>query len=207
MTTIEIICTVAVAVITVLGGIYAMFQFVFQVGKTKEHLEGFEKNALQRFDRIDQGFDKIDGRMEKIENSVNDHSLALVEIYTFLGQKYPKHGLVFSQKQSPRVLNKLGKKIFDEIEGQKFLDENKDLLFEKIDESEPQTRLDVEILALQTLTILSSDSVFNKFKDYVYEAPAIDLEDGKKYELAISDICFILSIPLRDMYISEKKIA
>lgn len=207
MTNIEIICTVAVAVVTVLGGVYAMFQFIFQVGKTKEHLEGFEKNALQRFDNMDRRFDKIDSRMEKIENTVNDHTLALVELYTFLGQKYPKRGLIFSQKQSPRTLNELGKKIFAEIEGQKFLDENKDLLFERINESEPLTRLDVETQALQALTILSTDSIFNKFKDYVYDAPAIDLPDGKKFEMTIGDICFILSLPLRDMYIAEKNIS
>mgnify|MGYP007122058034 CR=1 FL=1 len=42
---------------------------------------------------------------------------------------------------------------------------------------------------------------FNTLKDYVYNAPAIDMPDGEKYELGLGDVCYILSIPLRDMYL------
>jgi hypothetical protein len=28
--------------------------------------------------------------------------------------------------------------------------------------------------------------------------------EGKKHEIALNDICFVLSIPLRDMYLKEK---
>lgn len=197
MTQIQIIMTVIAAVVTILGGVYAMFQFVFQVGKTKEHLEGFEKNTIDRLDKIDK-------RLDSIDETVEDHTLALVQIFTFLGQKYPKRGSIFAQKGSPRSLNELGKKVFEDINGQEFLDENKDILFTFIDNESPKTRLDVESYSMQALMKLTGDSVFNRLKDYVYEAPAMELPDGKKYELAIGDICFILSLPLRDMYIKEK---
>lgn len=197
MTQIQIIMTVIAAVVTILGGVYTMFQFVFQVGKTKEHLEGFEKNTIDRLDKIDK-------RLDSIDETVEDHTLALVQIFTFLGQKYPKRGSIFAQKSSPRSLNELGKKVFEDINGQEFLDENKDILFTFIDNESPQTRLDVESYSMQALMKLTGDSVFNRLKDYVYEAPAMELPDGKKYELTIGDICFILSLPLRDMYIKEK---
>ena len=197
MSQLQIILAVIGSIVTILGGIYAMLQFVFQVGKTKEHLEGFEKNSIDRFDKIDR-------RLGKIDDNVEEHTMALVQIYTFLGQKYPKRGSIFAQKNSPRALNDLGMRIYGEIQGQEFLKENKDILFEYIEKEDPQTRLDVETYAMQALMSMTGDKVFNRLKDYVYEAPAVELSDGKKYEITIGDICFILSIPLRDMYINEK---
>lgn len=197
MTELQIILTVIAAVVSILGGIYAMFQFVFRVGKTKEHLEGFERNAIIRFDNIDN-------RLKNIDDTIEDHTMALVQIFTFLGQKYPKRGSIFAQKNSPRSLNPLGQKIFEDIHGREFLDNNKDVLFNFIENESPQTRLDVENYSMQALMSLTGDKVFNPLKDYVYDAPAVELPDGKKFELSIADLCFILSIPLRDMYIEEK---
>lgn len=198
MTTFELLSLIGGAIVTIVGAIWFLFECVFKLGKTSEHLESFEKKTIDAFDKIDKRLDKIDEMSE-------EHTLALVEIFTFLGQKYPKRGKLFSQKQSPRVLNSMGLEIFEKIDGQKFLEENKEVLFERIDSYEPNTRLDVEQQAFNALVALSTDSIFNRLKDYVYDAPAITTPDGS-YELTIGDICFILSIPLRDMYIKEKGI-
>lgn len=206
MTTIEIICTVTVAVITVLGGIYAMFQFIFQVGKTKEHLEGFERSIRESFIRIDNRFEKVDDSINELKETVGEHTMALVELYTTMGRKYPKRSKAFAKKRSPRALTELGEKIYGDIGGAALLAANKNVLFEHIDKAKPLTRLDVEMEAQKALMALSFTPVFNPIKDYVYDASEIDLDDGTTFEMTIGDICFILSIPLRDMYINERGI-
>lgn len=199
MNTFEIISLVGGAVVSVITGIWVLFQFVFKLGETKRHLEDFEVNT-------NKNFEKIDGRISRIEDTLEDHTVALVQVFAFLGQKYPRRGSMFLQKSSPRKLTALGMRIFDEVGGDAFLSENKDILFEYIDKEEPKTKLDVEMLAYRALMAVSSDDTFNKIKDYLYEAPAIDSDNGSKYELTISDVCLILSIPLRDMYIKERDV-
>lgn len=233
MGTTEIICTVIGAVATILGGMYYLFVFVLQLGKDKEHLANFEKTTLSEFAKINNRFDdvnhrmdkqetetktaiakledkfdkrleKFDKQLEKIRDTVQEHTMALVEIYGTLGRQYPETSESFVQKKSPRKLTELGEKVYNEVDGEKFLNDNKAILFEYIDERKPLTRLDVEELAMQALIRQTSKPVFNYIKDYVYEAPAYKDVKGQMAEITIGDICYILSIPLRDMYLKEK---
>lgn len=190
----EIIFALIGAVATILGGVWGIVRYIFSKGMDRQHFIEFEDNVNNRFDRIEN-------RLESVSETVSEHTMALVELYSFLGQKYPKSNFMFAMKKSPKVLNPLGEKIFNEIDGKQFLDDNKDVLFEYIDNEEPKTRLDVEANAYKALTAYSSDDAFNRLKDYIYDAPAIDMENGKKYEIGLGDVCFILSLPLRNMYI------
>lgn len=233
MTTIEIICTVIGAVASTLGGVYFILDFVFQKGKDKEHFANFEKTTMAEFTKIDKQFDKINKRMDKQEietkNIVSDleakvekkldkfnntlsnmhdtislHTNALVEIYTVLGRKYPKGEGCLAQKNSPRKLTEFGQKIFNEVNGEKFLNDNKEVLYKYIEDHKPLTRLDVEELAQRALFMQTNTPIFNHIKDYVYEAPTYKNTNGDNAELTVGDICFVLSIPLRDMYLKDK---
>lgn len=199
MTTPEFIFALIGAIATILGGVWFIVTRVFSKGMDKQHFMEFEE-------KVNNNLEKIDVTLESLEETVNDHTMALVEIYSFLGQKYPKYNFMFAMKKSPRTLNPLGERIFNEIDGDTFLKDNKDVLFEYIDKEEPKTRFDVEAMSFKALSMYSSDESFNKFKNYIYDAPALELEDGKKYELGLGDICFILSLPLRDMYIEERNV-
>lgn len=226
MTTIEIICTVIGAIATILGGMYYIFNFVFEKGKDKEHWANFEKATMDGFaqlnsrmdkqeaetktalarleSKFDKRLDKFGEELNKVRDTVQEHTTALVEIYTVLGRKYPRRAESFARKNSPRKLTEFGLKIYTDVNGEKFLNDNKARLFAYIDERKPQTRLDVEELAQQSLFRLTSDPIFNYIKDYVYEAPEYKDTDGNMSELTIGDVCFVLSIPLRDMYLNEK---
>lgn len=197
MGTIEIVCTAIGTAITIIGGVYAVVNYIFNKGMNKEHFVNFEKSTKE-------GFTQINKSLDKVCTTVQEHTLALVEIYAILGRKYPKKKELFMQKNSPHKLTELGQKICDEVQGEKFLNDNKAALFEYIDGRKPLTRLDVEELAVQALFMQTSKPVFNYIKDYIYEAPAYKDIDGKMSELTIGDICFILSIPLRDMYLKER---
>lgn len=204
MGTIEIICTALGTAITVMGAVYGMFKYFFNKGMEKEHSNNFEKATMDGFSQIDKRLDKFGEELKNICDTVQEHTSALVEIYTVLGRKYPKRRESFVQKHSPHRLTELGLKIYKEIKGEQFLNDNKEVLFKYIDERKPLTRLDVEEYAMQSLFRLTGKPVFNYIKDYVYDAPAYKNIDGEMSELTVGDICYILSIPLRDMYLKER---
>jgi len=197
MGTIEVICIALGTAIAVVGGVYGVVNYIFNKGMNREHLINFENTTKE-------GFSQINKRLDKVCDTVVEHTTALVEIYAILGRKYPKKRESFLKKHSPHTLTELGQKICNEVQGEKFINDNKAVLFEYIDERKPLTRLDVEELSAQALFRLTSKPVFNYIKDYVYEAPAYKDVDGEMSELTIGDICFILSIPLRDMYLKER---
>ena len=111
-----------------------------------------------------------------------------------------------SLKNSPKQLNEHGKKIFRDIDGDRVLNDNKEILFEAIDRAQPATAYDVEQAAYMALYYQTTHEMFIPIKNYLYNAPYAELENnGQKVirELTIDDACFVLSIPLRDMYLSE----
>lgn len=128
-------------------------------------------------------------------------------IKAVLIQKFPNAAIIMSMKKSPRILNETGKWVFNEVNGEDFLQNNKDFFFSKIDAMKPQTALDVESAANYACAGYTDNSIFNDIKMFVYNAPAIKIKDeeGKErsYELTLGDVCFALSIPLRDMYLKE----
>jgi len=87
------------------------------------------------------------------------------------------------------------------------LNNNQKILFDMIDEKEPQTALDVENAALEVLYKCVDNNIFNDVKVLVYQSKAIIIEEkGKEpmeYAITMNDICFIFSIELRDRYLTE----
>lgn len=198
MSNIEFACTIIGAVVAVIGGVWALFTFVFKIGRTKEHVDMFEQNT-------DKKFENVDKRLDKDEEILDSHTRDIISIITFLGQKYPKNADLFSLKHSPRKLNQLGEELYEKVGGAEFLSTNKEKLYELIDKEKPQTRLDVESASLTALMLYLSSPAFNRIKDIIYDMPSIDTGKGK-YEVTMSDVCFVLSLPLRDMYIKDKNV-
>jgi hypothetical protein len=189
MERVEIICTVIGAVAVVLSGIWFIINQIIKLG-----------NRLVR----------IDYRLDSMEKTLNglpcsSHSADLTKVKAIIIQKFPSIAISFSLKASPRQLNPIGLQIFNEVNGDEFLNENKAILFKYIDEHNPLTKLDVEQYANDSFLPLIDTSIFNKLKDYVYERSSFTLENGEKYTLDVIDLCFILSLPLRDMYLKENE--
>ncbi|MCQ2259789.1 MAG: hypothetical protein MJZ77_00185 [Bacteroidales bacterium] len=150
--------------------------------------------------------DKLEGRMDKLEDLSQNINKNVIAIQTFLQTKYPTAAQVFSQKFSPRQLNKKGREMFDKFGGKEFLDANEDLLMECVAAKMPKTALDVEQDALEALYETLDSDIFNGIKLKVYNSKDIEIEvEGKKerYSLTMNDICFIFSIDLRDRYLNK----
>ena len=147
------------------------------------------------------------GRMGELEKTMADIREDLSIIKSVIIQKYPTSANVFSIKKSPRRLNEMGEWLFEQVKGRDFLEANKDFLFNRIDEEHPLTALDVENAAHIACSGSTGGPMFSDIKSFVYNSPSIEIPypDGetRKYDITLGDVCFVLSIPLRDMYLSE----
>lgn len=147
------------------------------------------------------------GRMGELERTMADIKEDLTVIKSVIIQKYPNSANIFSMKKSPRRLNEMGEWLFEQVKGQEFLERNKEFLFGKVDDSHPSTALDVENAAHIACSSSTNEQMFSDIKSFVYNAPSIEIPDpdvGKrKYDITLGDVCFVLSIPLRDMYLLE----
>lgn len=113
----------------------------------------------------------------------------------------------FSFKNSPRKLNQYGLKIFEDFGGNSFIDKNKSFLFEQINLKSPKTEFDVENISSEILLENVDKDIFIGIKKILYNYPEIELtgKDGKieKMSITITDLCFIIGIVLRDVYLKE----
>lgn len=227
MGTIGIICTVIGTILAIIGGVSAAINYIFKKGMAKEHLANFEKTVLIEFAKIDQHFEgfektternfnrlekqlnvvderfnKIEKRLEDISDTVTNHTYTLMSIGSFLDNKFPKNKIKSYMKKSPRQLTETGKKMLDMVNGRQFLSDNKEQLFKIIDSYHPKTKLDVQNVSMMALLYYTTTDAFNNIKDIIYDMPEMETDEGK-YEITLNDICFVMSLPLRDMYIIE----
>lgn len=140
----------------------------------------------------------------KHENLFRDIREQLVEIRTILTIKSPIVESSFLHKNSPRELNEAGVKLFNDIKGEEFLTKNKEILIKSIDDKNPKTAFDVEESALAVLFTLMDNDMFIGMKNWVYNSsPRKILVDGieKDYVITMNEVCFVLSLPLRNMYL------
>lgn len=113
----------------------------------------------------------------------------------------------YSEKHSPRRLNKNGIKLYFDINGAEFIDKNSEYFFKEIDKLAPKTALDVENFALAVLRASSDLDIFIPLKSWVYNEPTREIENRNgehvKTEVRMDDVFFILSLPLRDKYLEK----
>lgn len=152
--------------------------------------------------------DELSSDMKQMKEDISSMKEDITAIKAVLIQRYPNAANVFSMKKSPRRLNKLGEEVFNQINGKDFLNEHKSFFFSKIDEMKPKTELDVENASNFACSAFTDNDIFNNIKDFVYNAPSLNIVDengeNKSYDITLGDVCYILSLPLRDMYLEEK---
>lgn len=177
--------TVAAIVVAVVGGGAFVVSKIFDLGSLANRIKTAEDllNDLSK-----------EVRMQHDE---------MIVIQTTLAVKYKNDEGLFTQRHSPRSLNELGRRIFDDMNGRDFLDKNKTYLFDKIDSRKPMAALDVETAAEFACSSCTNEEFFLPVKSFVYNYPEIEITPGRRHDLTLSDACYILSFPLRDMYLKE----
>lgn len=167
----------------------------------------WDDRHARKHEDLEKGFsdlsDNITHTLSRLEAIEKD----LIILKSVLAMKYKNFKETFSLKFSPRRLNENGEKLFSDIKGAEFLEKNKDFLFSQIDALKPKTALDVENAANIACLSNTDNDIFNGLKNFVYNSPTYMLEDAENvkrpYDLDMNDICFVLSLPLRDMYLAE----
>ena len=201
MNKIEIICSIIGSIALILGGVWFIIKRAFNSGEKNQILEEINKRTCNANCVIhDKDIEILKCDLKEMWNDI-------ITIKSLLLIKHKDAANIFSVKNSPRKLNENGLKLYAEIKGDKFLEANKNFLFSKINEFKPKTALDVENAANAACTANVDNEIFNNLKNYVYNSPSFEIidKDGEKksYDISMSDVCFVLSIPLRDMYIKE----
>lgn len=222
MITVELICSIVAAVGTTLAGVWFLIRKAqklaindYRIGKTENELgnvenrlDSVEKNIVTitcDLKNVKSDISNVKSDINNVKSDMSDIKSDLIAIKTVLTQKFPESTMTISQKKSPRTLNDLGLKIFNEVNGSQFLQDNKDFLFKKIDSMKPKTALDVEDAARFACLGYTNEDFFNNIKLFVYNAPSMKIKDSegkeKLYDLTLADVCYTLSLPLRDMYL------
>lgn len=162
---------------------------------------------MQRLETCENKISDMQNDIRRLHTDIGDMRADVEQVRTYLALKDNKFMGLYSEKKSPRVLNEAGKRLYDLIGGDEFLQANKSMLFERLDAKELRTALDVETFAIVLLNDLKDDPIFDNIKRIIYNAPATEIqnEDGttSTHEYGIGDACFVLSLPLRDMYLEE----
>lgn len=113
----------------------------------------------------------------------------------------------YSEKHSPRKLNENGKKLFSDISGETFLEDNYSKFADEITKLSPKTALDVENFALAVLRASLNLDIFIPLKHWVYNEPTriIERPNGEMVtaDVSMDDVLFVLSLPLRDKYLEN----
>ena len=161
------------------------------------------------FTRLEQAEKEIEGVKKKIGDINKEVGIlhdSVLEIQTIIRNSGTE---LFSiiKKHSPRCLNDLGEKLFNEMHGTEFIEKNRDKLFAGIDKRQPQTALDVERVSRIVCLELANDSIFNSIKDFVYNCPMQQGKDARgndiQIDITLDMACAILALPLRDAYLKE----
>ncbi|MBR5216542.1 MAG: hypothetical protein IKV80_10030 [Bacteroidales bacterium] len=170
----------------------------------KRHEKYFEK-IDKKFDDIDKRFTDVDKRFSDVDMNIKNLTRDVSSIKSFLSTKYNEDIDLVGLKNSPTKLTDFGNQILKEINGINFINENKEQLISRLDEERPRTALDVENSALIVFVNFCNSEKFDGIKNFIYNSPEYKVKDKNgrdiTYNLSLMNVCFILSIPLRDMYL------
>ena len=206
MTTFELIITIVGIVIST--GIFSgIFYVGRKIGKYDEKMDRYD----ERMERYDEKFDFILKKISELPCASHESKILQLQedvttIKTFLIDKNPSVAKLLGQKNSPTELSELGTILFNEVNGDDFLNRNEDFFFIKITNKNPKTLFDIETYAFEVLIENIRDDVFNSLKDVINDMPPIDIEnDGKseKYDVTIVGVCYVIGIQLRNRYIDK----
>ena len=183
----------------------------------KEELKEFKQETRENFAAINKDLsefkqetrENIDNLRQETRNNTKQINILLNDVSSIkelLTHKHKDALKFFALKHSPLQLNDFGIHLIEEINGMDFIDKNKEYLMKRIDNDNPRTALDVETSAFMACIEYNNKEEFDYIKDFIYNSPEYKVKDkdgeDMRYDLSISDICFVLSIPLRDLYLS-----
>jgi len=169
--------------------------------KHEDSMRSLDKTIVKIHHKLDK-LDKLEEIFVKHEEHFKLIDENMTKIITILTISDPDTTAAFSLKHSPSQLNEVGEKLYNECGGDKMLTDNGNFLIKLMEKDFPETALDVENKAYEVLLSNSYMSIFNHLKQWVYNCPEWII-DSKKYTITMKDVCYVLSLKLRDLYLKK----
>lgn len=185
-------------------GIVIVLTISLVVWKISRWYFKFEER-IRKCESFDNLIEDVKTDIHSIHKDIDGVKMDIKSIKDYLVNKDQSATSILAMKNSPMVLNDNGSMIYNIVNGDRFITENQDVLLSRIADKKPRTLLDVEIAAKEVCLDLLSNPIFDGIKNIVYNHPAVKIkkEDGTEsdYVFTIADVCFVLSLPLRDIYL------
>lgn len=138
---------------------------------------------------------KYTNKVDTLENDVRDLKREVREIRdkviaceTSLKEREP-----LTKRESPISLTDKGNKTLKDSGAEKFIDDNFDSLFKKIEGKHPKAAYDIQEISKNVLEDMQNDDLFNDLKEYAFK-------EGREIE----DIILVAGIHLRDKVLMKK---
>nr|DAT45186.1 MAG TPA: hypothetical protein [Caudoviricetes sp.] len=206
MNNIGTIISILVGLATLLSMFVWFGRFIQRVNVHDKKLDELTKDTFDIKKLItihDQKLDVMSREISSLRSDVDGLKQDTTSIKALLMANFKEFGVVLAGKHSPRALNEMGQKIFEDMHGKEFLEKNKALLFAYVDKDKPKTAYDVEGLCYLACLMNVNNDAFIEIKSFLYNYPTITMPDGKPHEVTMDEACSVLSLPLRDMYLEE----
>lgn len=133
-------------------------------------------------------FGDIEGSLNKIDKGFTTLNQILIEKNVISESCY-------SDENSPRIVNKLGLKLFSESGAEKLFYEIKDELLLELERKEFDSLLELERSSVEVLMDKMNDVRFKNVQNFAFEHPTFN-----SHPLRYTDILFMMSLELRDLY-------
>lgn len=197
------------AIISWLLANYPIVALLIAVAFVAWRLKGYLDKLSNHLDKLDtrienQPYKQHETQYDKLSGKIDELGTNISLIMGYLSSKSGKAANLFSIKCSLRKLNEAGDNLYKDFGGELFLKSNETFLLDAIAAKAPKTALDVEVAASEVLFENLQNDIFNGLKNWVYNSPTRKIRvNGQEqdYTVTMNDVCFILSIPLRDMYL------
>lgn len=152
---------------------------IYTFGRFSERIKHLEKESGSidsKLDTLINCFNRLIGKLENIK-----------ELKGVLDN-------IYYQVSSPKTLTDAGKQMMKDSGLEDFINQNKEELMKKVNETKPKTEYDIEQNSSNIMLSLSNDSRINQIKDYAFK-------NGKDLNLML----MASGLYLRDIVISEAK--
>ena len=161
---------IQVVVALVVGGVSGFITAMFRVS-----------SYISKVDRLEEDAKDIKKDLKEIRDKV-------IACETSLKEREP-----LTKRKSPVSLTDSGKKLLNNSKADKFIDENFDDLYKKIEDKKPKTAYDIQELSKEVLKEIKNEDKFIVLKDFAF-----------KEGIEIDDIILVASFYLRDKVLEKK---
>ncbi len=138
---------------------------------------------------------KINSKFPEIEDTLERIDKGFTTLNQILLEKNVISRSCYSEENSPRVINQIGQKLYTESGASGLFENIKDELISELEKKHFDSLLELERSSLDVLIEKMSDIRFKDIQNFAFQHPTFDSNP-----LTYTDILFIMSLRLRDLY-------